>query len=284
VTINIIDPHVHLFATDEGDYAWLKPDNPPFWPDKPAIARPFTQADLALSSPFSLAGFVHIEAGFSNTEPWREIDWLETNCTLPFRSVGFANLQAPDFAQTLSHLTARQSITGVRHILDDEAQSVLSCTRARHAFGLLADAGLSFDAQLNLCDTRAIAMLRNICSLHCGLQIIINHGLSGAANGTLTTEWLENLKLLAQSPNIAIKLSGWEMVNRQWQPGNIASAITQAVSIFGAQRVMLASNFPLCTWRFDYPTFWQTITELCNKDDLAALCHDNALAWYGVTA
>ena len=70
-----IDPHVHLFALQEGDYHWLKPNNPPFWPDKDVIAKSTYEHHLRRASKGKLTGFVHIEAGFDNERPWREIDF-----------------------------------------------------------------------------------------------------------------------------------------------------------------------------------------------------------------
>ena len=121
--IKIIDPHLHLFNLKQGDYQWLKAENPPFWSDKKIINHSFTEKDLQLSSPFELAGFVHIEAGFDNQQPWREIAWLEKTCSLPFRSIAGINLLLPsnEFQQTLDKLSKYQSVIGVREILDENA-------------------------------------------------------------------------------------------------------------------------------------------------------------------
>ena len=78
MTINIIDPHIHLFDLSQGDYHWLKSQNPPSWPDKVIIERNFDLDDLTnslainltndgdyndeLIGEVSLSGFVHIEA------------------------------------------------------------------------------------------------------------------------------------------------------------------------------------------------------------------------------
>ena len=91
-TMQIIDPHVHLFDLAKGQYLWLKPENEPFWPDKAVINKNFSASDLSLSAPLSLYGFVHIEAGFDNLEPWREIAWLEQNCQDNFRAVAMLDI------------------------------------------------------------------------------------------------------------------------------------------------------------------------------------------------
>ena len=99
----------------------------------------FTEKDLHLSSPFELAGFVHIEAGFDNSKPWREIAWLERTCSLPFRSIAGINLLLPsnDFQQTLDKLCQYKSVVGVRDILDENAFDYLSNPLVRKNLALL---------------------------------------------------------------------------------------------------------------------------------------------------
>ena len=46
--MKIIDPHLHLFDLKQGDYHWLKEENPPFWPDKHLIKKSFKETDLTL--------------------------------------------------------------------------------------------------------------------------------------------------------------------------------------------------------------------------------------------
>jgi hypothetical protein len=141
----IIDPHLHLFNLQKGNYAWLKPQNPPFWPDKHLINKSFIEADLWLQQPNHLSGFVHIEAGFDNQQPWREIDWLDQHCTLPFKSVAFADITTTNFGAHVDQLKQYKSLAGIRHILDEQAEQILRTTLVHQHFALLSDYELSFD-------------------------------------------------------------------------------------------------------------------------------------------
>ena len=69
--LKLIDPHLPFFDLTKGDYHWLKPTNPPFWSDKPLIAKNFNQKDLQVSQGLELSGYVHIEAGYDNQHFWR---------------------------------------------------------------------------------------------------------------------------------------------------------------------------------------------------------------------
>ena len=76
MSTNIIDPHVHFFNLLDGQYTWLQGSNPPAWPNLEKIKRPISAQQLANSTDFKLKGLVHIEAGFDNSAPIKELNWL----------------------------------------------------------------------------------------------------------------------------------------------------------------------------------------------------------------
>jgi L-fuconolactonase len=281
---NIIDPHLHLFNLEQGDYAWLKPHNPPFWSDKQVINKRFVETDLLLQSPNQLAGFVHIEAGFDNQQPWREIDWLQQHCTLPFRSVAFADITATNFAEHIELLKQRKSVVGIRHILDEQAEQILTSELIDQHFALLSKYEFSFDAQLSLADAPAIEQLSKLATKHKTMRIIINHGGSPPANNDANNQgkWKLNLQKLVKCENVAIKLSGWEMSNRAWQPEHASNVVQDCIATLGDTRVMLASNFPLCLLSMSYADLWSTYAAL---PEISAQCFEkitfsNAKSWY----
>lgn len=280
----IIDPHLHLFNLQQGDYAWLKPQNPPYWPDKQMINKQFVEADILLQPPNQLSGFVHIEAGYDNQQPWREIDWLQQHITLPFKSVAFADITSTIFPAQLDQLKQYRSVVGIRYILDEQAEQILRCELTHRHFTLLSDYEFSFDAQLSLTDMQGTAQLVDLANKHKTLRIIINHaGWPPACNDVNgQKKWKLNLQTLAQCENIAIKLSGWEMSDRHWQPLQAVRVIHDCLAILGDKRVMLASNFPLCLFSMSYTNLWNTyaalpeITEACFEK----ITFGNAAHWY----
>jgi predicted TIM-barrel fold metal-dependent hydrolase len=268
----------------DGDYHWLKPDSPPFWSDKPLINRSFSEADVMLNPPHQLAAFVHIEAGFDNQQPWREIDWLEQHCILPFRSVAFADIIAPTFTSHVDQLKQRKSVTGIRHLLDDQAEHILSSSLIHKHFLVLAEMEFSFDAQLSLADTKAVELLIDLANQHKTVRIIINHGgwVPVKTNSIERENWKVNSSKIAQCENVAIKLSGWEMTNRTWRPQQAVSVIQDCLAVFGETRVMLASNFPLCLFSMSYPDLWHTYAEFpeISTKCFEKITYSNAKSWY----
>jgi len=290
----IIDPHIHLFNLEQGEYLWLKSENPPFWHNKASIAKSFIEKDLTLKPEFELTGFVHIEAGFNNIEPWREIAYLEQACKLPFRSIAFIDLLLNEhaFKQHLQTLLRYKSVVGCRYILDDQAIQILSAKQVLVNLNLLAEHNLLFEVQMPLFDLQAVSALLNVLSAQPKLKVIINHAGSPPKNNKnrpqLTTHWREGIKQLAAFSQCAIKCSGWEMNDNNYVMEDVLNTVSECLTAFGDERVMLASNFPLCLFSKSYQHYWQDQQALLCELNLTAhqqqqLCFKNAQQHYCLT-
>ena len=281
--MRIIDPHVHLFDLSLGQYQWLKMENPPFWPDKHLIAKNFSAQDLNLPAHLKLAGFVHIEAGFDNQQPWREIAWLETHCSLTFRSIAMLDVTLPSvlFTEQLEKLSKFKSVVGIRYILDDAAVSILSDKNSQHNLEILADKNLNFELQMSVSDTKAVECLTEILTSVPTLKVSINHAGWPALDEQQQLIWLANIKLLAKFQHVFIKCSGYEMADRNYPTNWPHQIIKHCVEYFGIERVMLASNFPLNLFRTSYQDTWlNNIALPYPPEDLQRLCCSNAEQFY----
>lgn len=280
--IKILDAHLHLLDLQAGQYGWLKPENPPFWPDKSAIANNVDEADIALQSPLQLAGFVHIEAGFDNQAPWREIDWLAAHCEHSFKAVAGFELQSNTAQNLISTLLKRPQVSGVRHILDERASEILTLPQTLSNFDLLQSAALSFDVQMSLYDHHGVCALLKAAQQFPQLVFIVNHAGFPLSSSPQIQDWLDAIQTIAGCENMLIKLSGWEMHQRQWQTQRVSPLIAHIHNAFGSQRVMLGSNFPLCLWRMPYQRYWETLISLIPSECTDAYTHQNAQHWYKV--
>jgi predicted TIM-barrel fold metal-dependent hydrolase len=270
--MKIIDPHLHLFAIDKGDYQWLKATQAPFWPDKHKIARNFSTHDIQLQHPLQLEAFVHIEAGFDNIQPWREIQWLQAtnaNQAIGVRSIASVDLTLTDalFIEQLDKLCNYSSVVGFRHILDDQACSLLKSDQVLRNLHKISQRQKIFECQFDGTDTKAIEQLNVILTNTTAisldnLTLIINHSAFADPNSHDYTVWKENIKSLAKHKNLYIKASGWEMVDRNYQPADIQQVIDDLLVFFDEDKLMLASNFPLCLFSSQYQALWQTYLDL----------------------
>lgn len=311
--IPVVDPHVHLIALADGEYHWLKADNPPHWPDKPTIARDVSPDDLSLSLPFSLEAFVHVEAGFDNANPAREVAFLEQRyatssdpssepLSVPFTTIATCDLTLPSdaFNAQIASLSALLSCVGVRHILEDDARALLSSPQVLNNLRTLADKQLIFECQ---CDVTDAKVIEQIIAFHATTshRWVINHAGNGGDEAhsvsSLTepssslvpsTNWLTHINALAACPNIMVKASGWEMANRAYSAESITPIMGDLVNAFGCERVMLASNFPLTILRQSYQDYWQMMHQILvqlglDEEEQRALMGQNARSIYFTT-
>ena len=298
--MKIIDPHLHLFNLSQGEYHWLKPDNPPFWPDKHKINKNFTEYDLDLSLNSSgnieLAGFVHIEAGFNNKQPWQEIDWLESSYNQPFRTIAGIDLSLEPtlFVDLVTQLIKRKSVVGVRDILDENTFETLSLPQVKKNLAILAKYALIFELQMSMSDVKATTLLLSLLKNLPTLTIIINHAGWPPKNNKNDThslhskqqlsDWQHGLAAFSRLKQCSIKCSGFEMIDRSYDISFVDYIITQCIEKFGIDRVMLASNFPLCLLTKSYQNYWQTYLEdlTFSSSNLKQLCYLNASRIYQI--
>ena len=291
--MKIIDPHLHLFDLTKGNYQWLKAESPPFWSNKHLIAKNFAEHNLTLTAPLTLAGFVHIEAGFDNEQPWREIAWLESTCSIDFRSIALLDITLPKtlFLQAIEKLTSYKSVVGIRYILDDDALAILNNKNSQENLAILAQRQLSFELQMPLANNQAVDCLMAILSVTPNLMLNINHAGWPTQNSAEYAQWLQNIKRLASFDNVFIKCSGFEMIDKHYSANWQHKVINQCIESFGFARVMLASNFPLSLFHASYQDTWDSYlalsnnemagtTFLYNVEQLQQLCFSNAQQFY----
>lgn len=152
---------------------------------------------------------------------------------------------------------------------------------------ILTSLGLSFDASVyhpQIPDVTALARAHpdaNIVLIHTGSPV--GHGSYAGKEAENHSNWLASIKELASCPNVSIKLGGVLMhlanfdftiadtpptskrLAELWRP-----YIEPCIELFGADRCMVSSNFPVDKAGFGYGTAWnmfKRITQGCSADE-----------------
>lgn len=270
--MKIIDPHIHLWDLSRGDYQWLSSERAPFWPDKPKLQHNFSVDDLRLSASFELMGVVHIEAGYNNQSPIEEVIWLKNaknRHSPPMKIIasGDITLAPTDFNQLLQSFAAHGEVVGIRHILDNDASRVLNHPNTTINLARLSSHNMIFETQLLASDIDALQLLAKYANQFPRLTIVIDH-MGFTYQGFLQQHFtlLEQfLSHFVETDNVFFKASGWEMKDshqRQWEIEDVNRFIDYILLKIPSDRLMFASNFPLCLLAFPYQTGWQRLAEL----------------------
>lgn len=287
--LEIVDPHIHLWQLGVGHYHWLGSANAPAWPDKALLQQDYSVANLQLAPPFKLTGLVHIEAGFDNSAPERELAWLtEQPIPCPYKAVAFLDCSlAPEQVHTNLQALLPYQPAGVRHIFEGDDEQWLHTPQLEQIAVSLVQHQLILEIQCTLASAKNVARIQQLALQFPDLKLVLNH--AGLVQPEQFSAWQQAIRILAQLPNIALKLSGFEM--RQagrysapepaWQQRVFAAVLSE----WPAGQLMLASNFPLCLWQGSYQQLWQRyyqlLTELgLNSTGWQQLSAGTARQWY----
>jgi predicted TIM-barrel fold metal-dependent hydrolase len=258
VPFEIVDPHQHFWDISRNYYPWLcDPDPIPFrYGDYAAIRRNYLPPDYrADAAPIKVVKSVHVEAEWDRQEPVEETLWLENleqGHVLPSACVAYAALDAEDVEETLARQAAVSLTRGIRHkpaaaAAPDEARrgapGSMDDPVWRRGYALLERHGLSFDLQTPWWHMDAAAEL---AADFPGTQIVINHtGLPSDRSAEGLQGWRAAMERVARHPNVALKISGIGRAGLPWTVEANGPIIRDAISIFGVDRCMFASNFPV---------------------------------------
>jgi predicted TIM-barrel fold metal-dependent hydrolase len=219
----------------------------------------------------------------------RYVDELRHKTGLPTVAVAQAWLDRDDAADVLERQAAFPFVRGIRHkpranrSPADAAPGGMTDATWRAGFALLARHRLRFDLQTPWWHLGEAAQLARDFP---GTQIVLNHtGLPADRTVEGIAAWREKMAVLAQCPNVALKISGLGVPGRPWTAGANRDIVLTTIDLFGVDRCMFASNFPvdgLCgTFDAIYSGF-QEIVRGFSPPDQRSLFHDNAIRIYSM--
>jgi predicted TIM-barrel fold metal-dependent hydrolase len=118
------------------------------------------------------------------------------------------------------------------------------------------------------------------------LQFIVFHTGSPRRRDAESMRLLRNgMRALAQQPNVAVKISGLGMYDRAWTTETIRPLVKETITLFGHERCMFASKFPVDALMSSYAVIWEAfdhITIGLSSEACSALFARNAEEYYRI--
>jgi L-fuconolactonase len=259
----VIDTHVHLWDATLLAYPWLA--------SEPALGPRYGIADLG-SEGDRLAGLVVVEAGCRPDLALAEVAWIRSLAARwPVIRGMVAQAPLERGPQGLADLAGDRvgvggHVVGVRRNVQDEAPRFLVQDRFVAGVNALAELSLPFDACVREHQLRELAELADraptvvIVLDHLGKPDIRRH--AAAAQPRSTHAWFADLASLAQRENVVVKLSGLatEADHGQWRERDIEPYLTHAIEVFGPERCLYGSDWPVATLATTYQR-WRSLIE-----------------------
>ena len=236
---------------------------------------------------------MHIEAECARSQALAETQWVaEQACSsgLPQAAVAYVDLLAPDADERLAEQAACALVRSIRfkpttsRAPGEEVRDrpgALADGRWPQALARLQAHGLAWDLRVPVWHlAEAAAVLRDFPTL----PVVLEHtGLPWDRSERGLAAWRQGMAALAALPNVHVRLSELGLRDRPWRLEDNLPVIRDAVAIFGWQRCMFGSNFPVAGLRIGYPDLVRAMAQALSHLDARArqaIWHDNALAFY----
>ncbi|MDP1737818.1 MAG: amidohydrolase family protein [Caulobacter sp.] len=307
----IIDPHHHLW--DRPVVPPARPDGHPFEAVirlTPRYLLDELRADAG--SGHNVTATVYLQCGaFYRADaapgmaPVGEVEFVNGVAAMsasgiygPFRAcdgiVGHADLLLGDGAAAvleaeiaagggrfkgIRHVTARDADPAVLGPMSQTPAGLMAESAFRAGFARLTPMGLSFDAWLL---EPQLPELIDLARAFPDTDIILDHVGTPLGIGTYAGRleerfgvWRDNIRALAKSPKVTVKLGGLAMpfpgfpgLDGVARPSSQALAdlwrpyVETCIEAFGPNRCMFESNFPVDRWGCDYATLWNAFKRI----------------------
>jgi L-fuconolactonase len=265
MTTPVIDAHHHLWTAD---YPWLASE-----PELAPIRRDYGVNDLR----------ANLKAAGVDRTILVEADWGHPSETVEFLHlagavdeiagvVGFVDLLDPHLANTLSryasHPRARY-LVGLRDQVQGRADpDFLARPEVIAALKAIAGTVPTFDLIVRVDQLPAAAKAAAAVP---ELGFVLDHlGKPQVRDGDAGLKaWRELVTPLAKRPNVTAKLSGLvtEADWQHWTPNDLRPFVQTALELFGPDRLMFGSDWPVCELAATYTRVKDALTEVLGRTD-----------------
>ena len=280
----IIDAHHHLWVRARHPQPWIDPHT------MAAIDNDFTPADLAPAA--RLAGVtetVVVQSIASVTET-EHLLGIAADDPLIGGVVGWVDLTVDDIDERLDRLRAARGgerLVGIRHLVQSEPDpAYLDRLDVRRGIAAVGAAGLTFDLLVR--DRQLPAATRLVRHLP-EVPFVLDHLGKPALGDRGLGDWPRDLRALAAEPNVTAKLSGLvtEVAGSSWTPADLRPAVDHALDVFGPDRLMFGSDWPVCLLASSYTRWVGVLADLLEPlgvDDRTAIWRATARRAYRLAA
>jgi L-fuconolactonase len=281
----IVDSHQHFWDLDKVDYPWLVPAYGP-------IYRTFTPAEL---EPQLLAAGVERTVLVQSANSYADTDAMLAQAAehaFIGAVVGWLPLEDVDAAERAldAGYGADPWFKGVRHLNHEEPDpDWLVRPAVMDGLRLLQERGLVYEVvavyPLHL---EHVPRLARACP---DLAIVIDHLAKPPIASGDYGDWKNDLRAAAEHPNVHAKISGlntaadWE----RWSAADLEEPVGIAVEVFGPERLLFGSDWPVAMLAGDYARVWHETNAVLDRlalsdADRLAILGGNAASLYAIGA
>jgi L-fuconolactonase len=272
-----MDAHQHYWSISRGDYGWITPEIP-------RLYRDYLPEDLAPSlAKHRLDGTIVVQAAPTVEETDYLFALAEREPSI-LGVVGWLDLHDMEHRRHLERYAGHPKFVGIRTMIQDmpDAYAILE-PQYVEALRELAERDLPVDLLVKSDQLDALAQLLERVP---NLRGVVDHiAKPRIATGEIEP-WLSSMRDIARHPKLHCKLSGMvtEADHASWQPDHFTSYVQHVISLFGRDRILFGSDWPVCLLAAEYDEVIGVLTAALPEDwtdeDNAKLFGGNAQSFY----
>jgi len=276
--VPMIDSHHHLWRYSEAEYPWIPEGSP-------LAQNQLIPEFEAVTSKAGVTGTVAVQA----RQVIEESDFLLSLADQTDRIkavVGWVPLIDENVGTELERLAAHPKFKGIRHVLQEEPDEYFLRDDFHRGLGQIPRHGLTYDL---LIFQRQIPVALQLTDRQPDLPIILDHiAKPEARNGRIEAAWRNGMMELAKRENlIGVKFSGLltEFPEGEGDAETVAAYFHETLEIFGADKVMFGTDWPVCLLRTSYEKWAETVRNLASElsaPECEAVLGGNAIRAYGI--
>jgi len=234
-----VDAHQHFWKYNPAEYEWIDDS-------MAAIRRDFLPEDLEPQLDRNeFQGSIAVQAR-QTLEETRWLLELADRSSKILGVVGWGDLCSPDIRSQLSEFTRNPKLVGIRHIVQAEPDDrFLLRQDFLRGITLLEEFDLAYDI---LIYTKHLPVAAEFVERFPKQRFVLDHLAKPAIKLQEIESWAAGIRRLAAFPNVFCKLSGLvtEADWQRWEPDDITPYLDIAFATFGASRLMIGSDWPVC--------------------------------------
>jgi L-fuconolactonase len=239
-----IDAHQHFWIYNQREYDWIDET-------MASIRRDFLPADLGPElEDAGFAGSVVVQVR-QTLEETRWLLELAENNPFVLGVVGWVDLRSPRLYQDLQSFAGKSKLVGIRHIVQSEPDDFLLHADFLRGISMLQEFDLAYDL---LIYTKHLPLAAEFVKRFPRQRFVLDHLAKPPIRSGTIDLWARGMRELASFPNVHAKVSGLvtEADWQRWKPEDLRPYLDIAFESFGAKRLMIGSDWPVCTVAASY--------------------------------
>lgn len=274
-----IDSHQHYWKLERGDYGWLTPKAGILYRDY--LPQHLTDQLKACR----IEKTVVVQAAPTVAETEYLLSLCEQEESLA-GVVGWLDLESTGFAKEFSRLKTNPYFVGIRPMLQDlNDDKYILRPQVMKALQLMQEHQFPLDL---LVFPRHLPYVQEVLNQLPELKAVVNHLAKPNIAGDEWELWRSHIEAIAANPQVYCKLSGMvtEADLQKWKKEDFAPYVNHIFSIFGVNRIMFGSDWPVCRLAAEYQTVYMLAQELLsdkiNEADREKIFGENAVRFYNL--